>query len=205
MVSLNDDEKQIMKAVASSRQNSHTVHRLAFDLHLNEVAVELIVKSLIGKKMLFLGHPKQGGTRYLRMTDRGECYSLVHCNVDFDVLMDNHPYLESQNIVKGVRRAIDGAELRTKVVEFCTRHLIAKDLFDSNGSNVMAKGHNKWEIHSILIEWTKYVKNLSIEYPGQINLKRWAAYVHIYDENLKVDGILGTQSDNNTITIKKKA
>ena len=204
MVQISDDEKKIMKAVSEVKQNSQTVHRLAVDLAMNEGTLSRIVDSLIGKKLLFLGAPKQHGNRYLRLTDKGECFVITYCDVDFDILMDNHIYLESQDIIKGIRKAIDGSEMRTKVTQFCTSYLIQKDLFDINGYNIMRKKNYKWEARSILLEWTKFVKNLSIEFQGQIDLKKWAKLMHTYDSSLKVDGILGTSTDKGTISLIKQ-
>jgi len=200
---LSPEEKRLVKIVSESPQNSQTIHRIAVDHSIGEPQVMLLAESLMSKRIMFLGAPKQHGNRYLRLTDKGESYALVYCNVNFDDLVNNHPYLESKEIIKGIRKAIDGEDMRTKVTQFCTSYLIQKDLFDRDGFNIMKNRQNKWEAHSILVEWSKYVKNLSIEYPGQVDLKKWARFARIFDPDIKLDSILGISSGDTKFTLVK--
>lgn len=205
MVLLSEDEKKIMRAVCGVKQNSQTIRRLEADLAMPEGQVKKLVNSLIDKKLVFLSQPKQHGNRYLRLTDKGESYALVHCGISFDTMTQNHPYIESQNVIKGMRSAVKTEELRTLVSQYCTNYLIQKNLFTAEGRNIMTRSSNKWEARNILIEWTKHVKNLSVEYPGDIDVKKWAKFVHIFDDSIKVDGILGTNMDKGMVRIVSKS
>lgn len=191
---LSDQEKRILKTVSEAKANSQTIHRLSEDFGIPVDVLTRTVSDLASKKMIYLSQPKQHGNRYLKLTDKGECYSILHCGVEFDPLMDNHPYLESAKHVKSIRSAVHES-LRTSVSKICVQFLVDKNFFDSEGSNKFSKQNFMWDARAILLEWSRRVKDLSIQNPGQIDLKKWGKFVKTIDEDIKIDSLLGTSLD----------